>query len=65
MRITGPFGGCEQFVTENAPLARYTWFKIGGPARWLVRPRNVEELQAATRWCSRTTWCTSVRGPTC
>ena len=51
MRITGPFSGCEEFVTENAPLARYTWFKIGGGARWLVRPRSVEELQEATRRC--------------
>jgi len=51
MRITGPFSGCEQFVTENAPLVKFTWFKIGGPARWLVRPRNVEELQEATRRC--------------
>ena len=51
MRITGPFSGCEQFVSENTPLARYTWFKIGGPARWLVKPRSVEELQEATRRC--------------
>ena len=51
MRITGPFVGLEQFVTENAPLAKFTWFKIGGPARWLVRPRNVEELAEATRRC--------------
>ena len=51
MRITGPFVGLEQFVTENAPLAKFTWFKIGGPARWLVRPRNVEELQEASRRC--------------
>src|SRR5204863_6213783 len=51
MRITGPFSGCEEFVGENMPLAKYTWFKIGGPARWLVRPRNVEELQEASRRC--------------
>jgi UDP-N-acetylmuramate dehydrogenase len=51
MRITGPFSGCEAFVTENAPLAKFTWFKIGGAARWLVRPRNAEELQEASRRC--------------
>ena len=51
MRISGPFAGCEAFVTDNAPLARYTWFKLGGPARWLVTPRNVEELQEASRRC--------------
>jgi UDP-N-acetylmuramate dehydrogenase len=51
MRITGPFSGCEEFVAENAPLAKFTWFKIGGPARWLIRPRGVEELQEAVRRC--------------
>src|SRR5262249_55576710 len=51
MRIVQPFSGCEQFVTENVPLARYTWFKLGGPARWFIRPRNIEQLQEATRRC--------------
>ena len=37
--------------TENVPLAPYTWYKIGGPARWFVRPRSVEELQEAARRC--------------
>jgi UDP-N-acetylmuramate dehydrogenase len=52
MRLAGPFNGLEEFVTENAPLARYTWFKLGGPARWLVRPRSVEELQLAAQRCA-------------
>ena len=51
MRLVGPFNGLEEFVTEQAPLARYTWFKLGGPARWLVRPRSVEELQVAAQRC--------------
>src|SRR5687768_12645685 len=51
MRLAGPFDGCEGFVTENAPLSRYTWFRLGGPARWLVRPRSVEEAQEASRRC--------------
>ncbi|HEY0008329.1 MAG TPA: UDP-N-acetylmuramate dehydrogenase [Tepidisphaeraceae bacterium] len=46
-----PFAGLEEFVTENAPLARFTWYRIGGPARYLVRPRSVEELQEASRRC--------------
>lgn len=52
MRIVGPFTGLEAFVTENAPLARYTWFKLGGPARWLICPRNPEELQEAALRCA-------------
>jgi UDP-N-acetylmuramate dehydrogenase len=46
------FSGLEAFVTENEPLAPHTWYKIGGPARWFVRPRGVEELQEASRRCA-------------
>jgi len=45
------FAGLEEFVSENEPLAPFTWYKIGGPARYFVRPRNVEELQEAARRC--------------
>jgi UDP-N-acetylmuramate dehydrogenase len=53
MRIarSNPFAGMEQFVQENVPLARYTWFKLGGPARWLITPRSRQELQEAARRC--------------
>lgn len=51
MRIDSPFAGCEAFVSENAPLARFTWFKLGGPARWLITPRSTDELQEAARRC--------------
>jgi UDP-N-acetylmuramate dehydrogenase len=47
-----PFLGLEEIVTENAPLAPLTWYRIGGPARWLVRPRSLEELSDAVRRCS-------------
>jgi UDP-N-acetylmuramate dehydrogenase len=46
------FAGLEEIVTENAPLAPHTWYKIGGPARWLIRPRSVEELQEASKRCA-------------
>lgn len=54
MRIANanPFSGLEAFVQENVPLAPYIWYRIGGPARWFIRPRNVEELQEAVRRCS-------------
>src|SRR5690349_14761683 len=53
MRIatTSPFAGLEGAVQENVPLAPYTWYKIGGPARYFVRPRGIEELQAASQRC--------------
>ena len=51
MRLANPFSGLESIITENVPLAPLTWYKLGGPARWFVRPRNVEELQAASQRC--------------
>ncbi|HSZ58389.1 MAG TPA: UDP-N-acetylmuramate dehydrogenase [Tepidisphaeraceae bacterium] len=54
MRIgtTNPFAGLEEIVTENVPLAPKTWYRIGGPARWFVQPRSVEELQEAAQRCA-------------
>ncbi len=51
LHTMNPFAGLEEAVTENEPLAPHTWYKIGGPARWYVRPRSVEELQEAARRC--------------
>src|SRR5256885_1324867 len=53
MRIakTHVFAGLEEAVQENVPLAPFTWYKIGGPARYFVRPRSIEELQDASRRC--------------
>lgn len=67
MRIASAFAGLEQIVEENVPLARFTWFKLGGPAHWLIRPRNVEELQEAVRRCLENAIPIYVlaRAPTC
>src|SRR3954468_23881031 len=46
-----PFAGLDDVVTEQVELAPHTWYKLGGPARWYVRPRNVEELQESARRC--------------
>src|SRR6266550_4589281 len=53
MKLTtaNPFSGLEDILSENEPLAPHTWYKIGGPARYYLRPRNVEELQEASRRC--------------
>jgi UDP-N-acetylmuramate dehydrogenase len=34
-------------VVQDAPLAPYTTFKVGGPADWLVHARNAAEIRAA------------------
>jgi UDP-N-acetylmuramate dehydrogenase len=37
-------------VLENIPLAPYTTFGIGGPARWFVEAASEEELAEAAAW---------------
>lgn len=31
-------------LTENAPLAKLTWFRVGGPAEILFRPADIDDL---------------------
>ena len=31
-------------VQAGAPLAPFTWFRVGGPAEWLVRPADLDDL---------------------
>ena len=51
MKLASPFSGLETIVAENVPLAPHTWYKIGGPARWFIRPRNPDELREAAGRC--------------
>lgn len=44
-----PFAEFREFVTESAPLAPLTGFRLGGPAAALARPRGPEELLAVWR----------------
>nr|CRH06765.1 UDP-N-acetylenolpyruvoylglucosamine reductase [Candidatus Magnetococcus massalia] len=39
-----PFSENPTHLFENVPLAPLTTWQIGGNARWLVRPRDVDEL---------------------
>jgi UDP-N-acetylmuramate dehydrogenase len=36
--------GLEGICRAQVPLAEYTWYRLGGPARWFVTPRDVDEL---------------------
>lgn len=45
------FAGLEEIVKTDEPLARHTWFRLGGPARYLLRPRSLEELTDVLRRC--------------
>lgn len=33
-------------VQAQAPIAPFTWFRVGGPAEWLVRPADADDLVA-------------------
>ncbi len=52
LKLSQPFSGLDRIVEENVPLARYTWYRIGGPARWFIQPTTVEELQESTVRCA-------------
>src|SRR6185437_11124228 len=39
-------------IQENIPLAQYTTFKIGGPARFFCSVTNEEELLEAVRFAN-------------
>ena len=43
-----PPAGIE--VHEHAPLARHTYLRLGGPARYLAIPEDIEELQQLLGW---------------
>ncbi|HTV47315.1 MAG TPA: UDP-N-acetylmuramate dehydrogenase [Phycisphaerae bacterium] len=36
----------EPIVRLNVPLAPLTWFRLGGPAKYFIEPRDVAELSA-------------------
>ena len=38
-------------VQANAPLAPFTWFRVGGPAEALVRPADAEDLAQFLQRC--------------
>jgi len=45
------FAGLEEILIENEPLSTHTWFKIGGPARYFLKPRNKRQLQTIISRC--------------
>lgn len=49
--MTRAFEGFEQVVQQNVPLAPLTWYRLGGPAKYLIRPETPEQLQLLSRRC--------------
>jgi len=46
------FSGYEQIVEQNHPLAPHTWYRLGGPADYFIRPRNARDLKEILRRCN-------------
>jgi len=46
------FSGFEKIVEKNHPLAKETWYGLGGPADYLIRPLNSEQLAQVVKRCN-------------
>ena len=46
------FKDLEHVCRTNVPLADFTWYGIGGPARWFFTPENEAELALLLRRCT-------------
>ena len=42
----------SEILKRDEPLAPYTWLKVGGPAQFLIEPRDAEELARVVRACN-------------
>ncbi len=45
------FTGLEEIVEQDHVLAPHTWYRLGGPADYFIRPRTVDELREVIRRC--------------
>ncbi|MGC9454348.1 MAG: UDP-N-acetylmuramate dehydrogenase [Phycisphaerae bacterium] len=45
------FAGLDEIVKRDEPLARHTWFGVGGPATYFIEPRTIDELSEVARRC--------------
>jgi UDP-N-acetylmuramate dehydrogenase len=45
------FADYQAIVTPDEPLAPHTWFRLGGTAAYLARPRDVAEVVGLIRAC--------------
>jgi len=48
----GIFSGLEKIVKTDYPLAKRTWYGLGGAADYFIRPKTVEQLKEVVRRCN-------------
>ncbi len=46
------FSDLEEIVKTDYPLAKRTWYGLGGPADFFIRPKTVEQLKEVVRRCN-------------
>ena len=46
------FSGLEEIVETDYPLARRTWYGLGGPADYFIRPKTTEQLKEVVKRCN-------------
>src|SRR3954453_3384852 len=46
-----PFDDFQDIVTADEPMAPHIWFRLGGPAAFLARPRTLDQLLGLIRRC--------------
>lgn len=46
------FSGLEEIVETNYPLAGRTWYGLGGPADYFIRPKDPDHLREVVQRCN-------------
>ncbi|MHC4395370.1 MAG: UDP-N-acetylmuramate dehydrogenase [Planctomycetota bacterium] len=46
------FSGLEKIVEADFPLAKRTWYGLGGPADYFIRPKTTEQLAEVVKRCN-------------
>ncbi|MHC4913018.1 MAG: UDP-N-acetylmuramate dehydrogenase [Planctomycetota bacterium] len=46
------FSGLERIVKTDYPLAKQSWYGLGGPADYFIRPETVEQLKEVVQRCN-------------
>jgi UDP-N-acetylmuramate dehydrogenase len=47
------FEGLEEIVETDYPLAKRTWYGLGGAADYFIRPKTIKQLKSVVRRCGK------------
>jgi UDP-N-acetylmuramate dehydrogenase len=56
------FNGLEPIVKADYRLAKHTWYGLGGPADYFLRPESVDQLKEVVRRCQENSLTIHVLG---